>query len=160
MSTNGVRLPQIAPLYRDAGLDRVNISADSLRPERIAAIARRNLGFDPVLAARAAQDAGLSPIKLNVVVMRGIERVTLPTEKPVRNAAASAVPPPPAPPANADPSQAAQAGAAASAQNDTAADTSKAAQPKPAQKKPGGLQGQFELIKGAGQQGIDGNPDQ
>jgi cyclic pyranopterin phosphate synthase len=72
LSTNGVRLPQIAGLYREAGLDRVNISADSLRPERIAAIARRNLGFDPVAAARAAQVAGLSPIKLNVVVMRGI----------------------------------------------------------------------------------------
>jgi cyclic pyranopterin phosphate synthase len=72
LSTNGVRLPHIAQLYREAGLDRVNISADSLRPERIAAIARRNLGFDPVSAARAAEAAGLSPIKINVVVMRGI----------------------------------------------------------------------------------------
>jgi len=72
LSTNGVRLPQVAGLYREAGLDRVNISADSLRPERIAAIARRNLGFDPVRAAKAAQDAGLGPIKINVVVMRGI----------------------------------------------------------------------------------------
>src|SRR5690242_10231000 len=44
LSTNGVRLPQVASLYREAGLDRVNISADSLRPERIAKIARRNLG--------------------------------------------------------------------------------------------------------------------
>jgi GTP 3',8-cyclase len=72
LSTNGVRLPQIAELYREAGLDRVNISADSLRPERIAAIARRNLGFDPVAAATAASAAGLSPVKINVVVMRGI----------------------------------------------------------------------------------------
>jgi GTP 3',8-cyclase len=72
LSTNGVRLPQIAGLYREAGLDRVNISADSLQPERIARIARRNLGFDPVAATRAAQAAGLDPIKLNVVVMRGI----------------------------------------------------------------------------------------
>jgi GTP 3',8-cyclase len=72
LSTNGVRLPEIAPLLREAGLDRVNMSVDSLRPERIAGIARRNLGFDPVRAARAAQDAGLAPIKLNVVVMRGI----------------------------------------------------------------------------------------
>ena len=71
LSTNGVRLPQIAELYRDAGLDRVNISADSLRPDRIAAIARRNLGFDPIAAATAAHAAGLSPIKINVVVMRG-----------------------------------------------------------------------------------------
>ena len=72
LSTNGARLPKIAELYRDAGLDRVNISADSLRPDRIAAIARRNLGFDPVEAASAARAAGLEPIKLNVVVMRGI----------------------------------------------------------------------------------------
>ena len=72
LSTNGVRLPQIAELYRQAGLDRVNISADSLRPERIAAIARRSLGFDPIACAIAAERAGLSPVKLNCVVMRGI----------------------------------------------------------------------------------------
>jgi cyclic pyranopterin phosphate synthase len=72
LSTNGVRLPQVASLYRDAGLDRVNISADSLRPDRIAAIARRKLGFEPVASALAAEVAGLGPIKINVVVMRGI----------------------------------------------------------------------------------------
>ena len=72
LSTNGARLPKIAELYREAGLDRVNISADSLRPDRITAIARRNLEFDPVAAATAATDAGLDPVKLNVVVMRGI----------------------------------------------------------------------------------------
>ena len=72
LSTNGVRLPHIAELYREAGLDRVNISADSLRADRIAAIARRNLGFDPIVAATAAERAGLKPIKLNMVVMRGI----------------------------------------------------------------------------------------
>ena len=72
LSTNGVRLPSIAELYRDAGLDRVNISADSLRPDRIAAIARRRLGFDPIAAATAAARAGLDPVKINMVVMRGI----------------------------------------------------------------------------------------
>jgi len=72
LSTNGVKLPELAGRYRGAGLDRVNMSADSLRPERIAAIARRNLGFDPARAAAAAQAAGLDPIKINVVVMRGI----------------------------------------------------------------------------------------
>ena len=72
LSTNGVRLPKIAQLYREAGLDRVNISADSLRPERIRAIARRDLGFDPIAAAKAASAAGLNPVKLNMVVMRGI----------------------------------------------------------------------------------------
>jgi GTP 3',8-cyclase len=72
LSTNGIKLPALAAPLRAAGLDRVNMSADSLRPERIAAIARRNLGFDPVTAALAAERAGLDPIKLNVVVMRGI----------------------------------------------------------------------------------------
>jgi len=72
LSTNGVRLPELASTLRAAGLDRVNMSADSLRPDRIKAIARRNIGFDPVAAATAAERAGLSPIKLNVVVMRGI----------------------------------------------------------------------------------------
>jgi cyclic pyranopterin phosphate synthase len=72
LSTNGVRLPELAQRLRDAGLDRVNISADSLRPDRITAIARRNLGFDPIVAAEAAEVAGIAPIKVNVVVMRGI----------------------------------------------------------------------------------------
>jgi cyclic pyranopterin phosphate synthase len=72
LSTNGVKLPELARTFVAAGLQRVNISADSLRPERIAAIARRDLGFDPVRAASAAEAAGLAPIKLNVVVMRGI----------------------------------------------------------------------------------------
>ncbi len=72
LSTNGVKLPEIASRLRDAGLDRVNMSADSLRPERIQAISRRNLGFDPVASASAAQRAGLDPVKINVVVMRGI----------------------------------------------------------------------------------------
>jgi cyclic pyranopterin phosphate synthase len=72
LSTNGVRLPALAQRLRDAGLDRVNISADSLRPDRIRAIARRTIDFDPVAAATAAERAGLAPIKINVVVLRGI----------------------------------------------------------------------------------------
>jgi cyclic pyranopterin phosphate synthase len=72
LSTNGAKLPDLSPSLRAAGLDRINMSADSLRADRIAAIARRNLGFDPVTAAMAAEQAGLAPIKINVVVMRGI----------------------------------------------------------------------------------------
>jgi GTP 3',8-cyclase len=72
LSTNGARLPEMGLTLRECGLDRVNMSVDSLRPERIAKIARRNLGFDPIRAALAAEAAGLDPIKLNVVVMRGI----------------------------------------------------------------------------------------
>ena len=72
LSTNGAKLPEMAKGLRDAGLDRLNMSADSLRPDRIAAIARRNLGFAPEDAALAAERAGIGPIKINVVVMRGI----------------------------------------------------------------------------------------
>src|SRR4051812_39850939 len=72
LSTNGVKLPEMAGDLKAAGLDRINMSADSLQPDRIAKIARRNLGFDPIVGAAAAQDAGLGPIKINVVVMKGI----------------------------------------------------------------------------------------
>ena len=72
LSTNGVRMPEMAPALRAAGLNRINMSVDSLRPERIAQIARRNLGFDPVASGVAAEAAGLDPIKINMVVMRGI----------------------------------------------------------------------------------------
>jgi cyclic pyranopterin phosphate synthase len=72
LSTNGARLPQMARSLRNAGLDRVNMSADSLRPQRIAEIARRDLGFDPIAAAVAAESVGLAPIKINVVVLRGV----------------------------------------------------------------------------------------
>ena len=72
LSTNGVRLPAMAQALVAAGLDRVNISIDSLRPERIRQIARRDLKFDPIASLRSAIDAGLDPVKFNMVVMRGI----------------------------------------------------------------------------------------
>ena len=72
LSTNGVNLPRMARDLANAGLTRVNISADSLRPERVAKIARRNLDFSLVDSAAAAEEAGIGPIKINVVVMRGI----------------------------------------------------------------------------------------
>ena len=72
LSTNGVKLPEQAEALKAAGLDRVNISADSLQADRVVSIARRNLGFDLVRSATAAEQAGLGPIKVNVVVMRGI----------------------------------------------------------------------------------------
>ncbi len=72
LSTNGVNLPTMARELADAGLDRVNISADSLQAERVVRIARRDLGFDLITAAHAAQAVGIGPIKINVVVMRGI----------------------------------------------------------------------------------------
>jgi len=72
LSTNGLRLSEVVAAYRDAGLDRVNISADSLKLDRIRTISRRNVDFDPLAAAQIALAAGLMPVKLNVVLMRGI----------------------------------------------------------------------------------------
>jgi cyclic pyranopterin phosphate synthase len=72
LSTNGVKLPEMAQSLKAAGLARVNMSADSLRPDRIREIARRNIAFSPIDAAQAAEAAGLGPVKINTVVMRGI----------------------------------------------------------------------------------------
>jgi cyclic pyranopterin phosphate synthase len=71
LSTNGVTLVAKAEGYRAAGLDRVNMSSDSLRADRIVAIARRSLHLDPIAALTAAERAGLHPVKVNVVLMRG-----------------------------------------------------------------------------------------
>ncbi len=72
MTTNGTLLAPIAQDLRDAGLSRVNISLDSLRPDRYEAITRKPY-LERVLAGiDAAIDAELTPIKLNVVILRGI----------------------------------------------------------------------------------------
>ncbi len=71
LSTNGLLLAEQAVALRAAGLTRANISLDTLREDRFAAIARRP-GLDRVLAGiDAALAAGLGPIKLNCVIMRG-----------------------------------------------------------------------------------------
>jgi cyclic pyranopterin phosphate synthase len=71
LSTNGLLLADQARTLRAAGLTRVNVSLDTLREDRFATIARRP-GLDRVLAGiDAAFDAGLGPMKLNCVVMRG-----------------------------------------------------------------------------------------
>ncbi len=72
LSTNGSRFPELAPELKAAGLDRVNVSVDSLRPGRVRDIARRTVTTPPMDALRAATRAGLAPVKVNVVVMRGI----------------------------------------------------------------------------------------
>ena len=71
LSTNGLLLAERAALLRSAGLGRVNISLDTLREDRFEAIARRP-GLDRVLnAIETCVEIGLSPIKINCVVMRG-----------------------------------------------------------------------------------------
>ena len=72
MTTNGVTLPLLADELRAAGLVRINISLDSLRADRFEQLTRRN-DLPRVLAGiEAALDAGFSPVKVNVVVMKGI----------------------------------------------------------------------------------------
>ncbi len=71
LSTNGLLLAEQAPALRAAGLRRANVSLDTLREDRFTAIARRP-GLGRVLAGiDAALAAGLGPIKLNCVLMRG-----------------------------------------------------------------------------------------
>ena len=71
MTTNGVLLRQKAKLLKEAGLKRVNVSLDTLHIDRFAEIARRE-AFDRTMdGIAAAEEAGLSPIKLNMVVLKG-----------------------------------------------------------------------------------------
>lgn len=72
VSTNGVLLEEHAEALRRAGVDRVNVSLDSLRPERIDALARRPGSAARILAGLAAAErVGFEPLKINVVLMRG-----------------------------------------------------------------------------------------
>lgn len=72
LTTNATRLAPLAEPLRAAGLARVNISCDSLRAERFAAIRRRG-DLTTVLAAMdVAESVGLAPLKVNVVLLRGV----------------------------------------------------------------------------------------
>jgi GTP 3',8-cyclase len=71
LTTNGLGLAALADPLKRAGLDRINISLDTLSPERFAEMTRRNR-FDDVMAGiKAAAAAGLTPVKINTVLMRG-----------------------------------------------------------------------------------------
>ena len=72
LSTNAVLLEEQADALRAAGIGRVNISLDSLRPERVDAIARRPGSFGRIMAGLdAAERVGFTPIKINVVLIGG-----------------------------------------------------------------------------------------
>lgn len=72
LTTNGHLLADLALPLKDAGLNRVTVSMDAVDAERFAKITRVPGGFDHVLAGvRAARDAGLGPVKVNCVLMRG-----------------------------------------------------------------------------------------
>jgi cyclic pyranopterin phosphate synthase len=72
LTTNGIGLERLAEPLRDAGLDRVNVSLDTLDPARFRALTRRDRHADVLRGLRAAATAGLTPVKINTVLMRGI----------------------------------------------------------------------------------------
>ncbi|MEX2555996.1 MAG: GTP 3',8-cyclase MoaA [Actinomycetota bacterium] len=71
MTTNGLLLDVLAAPLKEAGLDRVNVSVDSLLRHRFAEMTRRDALEGVMRGLRAAEAAGLSPIKLNCVVLNG-----------------------------------------------------------------------------------------
>jgi len=72
LTTNALGLSRTAAALAEAGLDRVNVSLDSIRPETFAAITRRDRLPDVIAGLDAARAAGLGPVKVNAVLMRGL----------------------------------------------------------------------------------------
>ena len=72
MTTNGVALAKVAAQLADAGLRRINISLDTLDWERFKRLTFRDRYDDVIEGIAAARKAGLAPIKINTVLMRGI----------------------------------------------------------------------------------------
>nr|WP_283251515.1 GTP 3',8-cyclase MoaA [Aeromicrobium duanguangcaii] len=72
MTTNGLRLAELAVPLREAGLTRLNISIDTLDAERFATLTRRDRLGDVLAGIEAAREAGFTPLKLNAVAMRGV----------------------------------------------------------------------------------------
>jgi GTP 3',8-cyclase len=72
MTTNGVLLAKYAAELKEAGLDRVNISLDTLKPERFHQITRCGKLEDTLNGIAAAIEADLTPVKINMVAMAGV----------------------------------------------------------------------------------------
>jgi len=72
LTTNAIGLERTAGALRAAGLDRVNVSLDTLRPETFRKLARRDRLPDVLDGLAAAAQAGLSPVKVNAVLMRDL----------------------------------------------------------------------------------------
>ena len=72
MTTNGIGLDKNATALREAGMTRVNVSLDTLRRDVFIALAKRDRLSDTLAGVRAAEEAGLVPVKLNTVLMRGV----------------------------------------------------------------------------------------
>ena len=72
LTTNGIGLARLAGPLAEAGLDRINVSLDTLRPAVFTELARRDRLADVLRGLAAAAAAGLIPVKVNAVLMRGI----------------------------------------------------------------------------------------
>jgi cyclic pyranopterin phosphate synthase len=72
LTTNAIGLKRSAAALREAGLDRVNVSLDTLRPETFRKLARRDRLPDTLDGLAAAAQAGLTPVKVNAVLMRDL----------------------------------------------------------------------------------------
>ena len=72
MTTNGVGLERVARGLAEAGLDRVNVSLDTVDAETFTRLTRRDRISDVEAGLKAAADAGLTPVKVNAVAMRGV----------------------------------------------------------------------------------------
>ena len=72
LTTNALGLARTAPALAAAGLDRVNASLDTVRPETFAQITRRDRLHDVLAGLEAADAAGIGPIKINAVLLRGV----------------------------------------------------------------------------------------
>ena len=72
VTTNALGLARLAAPLRGAGLDRVNVSLDTLQADRFVALARRDRLTDVIDGLAAAEAAGLRPVKVNAVLMRGV----------------------------------------------------------------------------------------
>ena len=72
LTTNALGLARTAQALREAGLDRVNVSLDTIRKDVFHEITRRDRLDDVLAGLRAAQDAGLGPVKINAVLLRGV----------------------------------------------------------------------------------------
>ena len=78
LTTNGILLAQYAADLKDAGLMRVNVSLDTLKPERFRQITRCGELKDTLEGIAAANEVGLTPVKINMVVMAGVNDDELP----------------------------------------------------------------------------------
>ena len=83
MTTNGIGLDRLAAPLAAAGLDRVNVSLDTIDPAHFARLTRRDRFDDVVAGLKAAADAGLAPVKVNAVAMRGVNDTDVPDLLPV-----------------------------------------------------------------------------